>query len=65
MNNKKRLEAFLAAHPEVDRNIVLANEKSMKRFIDLFTERFGTVENYFEAVGLTAEHADMIRNKLL
>ena len=41
--NKKRLEAFLAAHPEVDRNIVLANEKSMNRFIDLFTERFGTV----------------------
>ncbi len=35
--NHKRLEAFLSAHPDVDRNIVLANEKSMNGFIDLFT----------------------------
>ena len=63
--NHKRLEAFLAAHPEVDRNIVLANEKSMNGFIDLFTERFGTVDNYFEEIGLSAEYADMIRNKMM
>ena len=63
--NHKRLEAFLAAHPEVDRNIVLANEKSMNGFIDLFTERFGTAERYLEYIGLTAEYADMIRNKLM
>ena len=63
--NHKRLEAFLAAHPEVDRNIVLANEKSMNGFIDLFTERFGTAERYFEYIGLSAEYTDMIRNKLV
>lgn len=63
--NRARLSAFLEAHPDVDRNIVLANEKSMNRFIDLFTERFGTVENYLEAIGLSAEYADMIRNKLI
>ena len=63
--NHKRLEAFLAAHPEVDRNVVLANEKSMNGFIDLFTERFGTAERYFEHIGLSAEHADMIKNKLM
>lgn len=63
--NKERLAAFLAAHPEVDRNTVLANEKSMKGFIDLFTQRFGTVEGYFEAIGLPAEYTDMIRNKLV
>ena len=63
--NHKRLEAFLAAHPEVDRNIVLANEMSMNGFIDLFTERFGTIEEYFEEVGLSAEYADMIRNKMM
>ena len=62
--NHRNLEAFLAAHPKVDRNIVLANEKSMNRFIDLFTERFGTVEKYFEAIGLNAEYADKIRNKI-
>ncbi|MCR4638850.1 tyrosine-protein phosphatase [Ruminococcus sp.] len=63
--NHKRLEAFLAAHPQVDRNIVLANERSMNGFIDLFTERFGSVENYFEAVGLPSEYAEVIRNKLM
>lgn len=63
--NKEKLKAFLAAHPDVDKNIVLANEKSMNGFIELFTERFGTVESYFEAIGLSAEYADMIRNKLI
>ena len=61
--NKKRLAAFLAAHPEVDRNIVLANEKSMNGFIELFTERFGTVENYFEHIGISVRYADIIRKK--
>lgn len=63
--NKERLRAFLEAHPEVDRNIVLANEKSMNGFIDLFTRRFGSVENYFTELGLSREHAEMIRRKLL
>ena len=63
--NKEMLSAFLEAHPEVDRDIVLANEKSMNGFIDLFEERFGTVENYFETIGLSAEYAEMIRSKLM
>ena len=63
--NKERLNAFLAAHPEVDRNIVLANEKSMNGFIDLFTQRFGCAESYFEYIGLSSEQTDMIRNKLM
>ncbi|WP_295086572.1 tyrosine-protein phosphatase [Ruminococcus sp.] len=62
--NHKRLETFLAAHPEVDRNIVLANEKSINGFIDLFKERFDSSERYFEYIGLSAENANMIRNKL-
>ena len=62
--NHKNLEAFLSARPEVDRNIVLANPRSMNRFIDLFAERFGTVEKYFEAMGLPSEYAEIIRNKL-
>lgn len=63
--NHKRLEAFLAVHPEVDRDIVLANEKSMNRFIDMFTERFATVPNYFEALGLSIVHSEMIRSKFI
>lgn len=63
--NKEKLNAFLQAHPEVDRDIVLANEKSMNGFIDLFNEHFGNVENYFTGLGLAVGYADMIRNKLI
>ena len=63
--NRLRLEKFLAEHPEVDRKIVLANEASMEKFIDLFTERFGSMENYFRQAGLSPEHLAGIRRKLL
>lgn len=63
--NKEKLNAFLQAHLEVDRDIVLANEKSMNGFIDLFNEHFGSVENYFTGLGLDVGYADMIRNKLI
>ena len=63
--NKERLAAFLAAHPEVNRETVLANEKSMMGFMKLFHERFGTVADYFEAVGLPRGYAEKIRNKLM
>jgi protein-tyrosine phosphatase len=63
--NKENLKVFLAAHPEIDKNIVLANEKSMSRFIELFTGRFGTVENYFEALGLSSQYAEKIKIKLM
>lgn len=63
--NKEKLNAFLQAHPEVDRDIVLANEKSMNGFIDLFNEHFDSVEYYFTGLGLAVGYADMIRNKLI
>jgi len=62
--NRTKLENFLSAHPEIDRNIVLANEKSMNGFISLFTERFATVEAYLEHIGADTGYADMIRKKL-
>ena len=63
--NKTRLEKFLAEHPEVDRRIVLANERSMERFLGMFQREFGSVEGYFRQMGLTEEHVIAIRNKLL
>lgn len=45
--NRERLEKYLTDHPEVDRKIVLANEISMARFIDLLLDRFGTIEDYY------------------
>lgn len=62
--NKKRLEAFLAAYPEIDRRAVLANEMSMERFIGMFLEEYGSVQGYFDKTGLPRETLDAIRHKL-
>ncbi len=63
--NRTRLEQYLSEHPELDRRIVLANEASMERFIDLIYERFGSVQEYFGQSGLTAAQFSRIRGKLL
>lgn len=64
-NNRERLEKFLNEHPEIDRNIVLANEKSMERFISLFNEKYGSAESYLFAVGITAEQPEKIKSKMI
>ena len=63
--NRLRLERFLADHPGIDRRIVLASESSMERFLDLFAERFGSVEAYFDRPCLTPAHLARIRRALL
>ena len=63
--NRLLLEKYLSEHPEVDRQVVLANESSMERFIDLFLDRFGSVEAFFEQSDLSLEHLSRIRKKLL
>ncbi|MBR5344545.1 MAG: tyrosine-protein phosphatase [Clostridia bacterium] len=63
--NKARIERYLAEHPEVNRRIVLANEISMERFLEMFDQEFGSVEGYFMKVGLAEEHVSAVRDKLL
>ena len=63
--NRARLERWLAEHPGVDRRIVLADEASMERFLELFRERFGSIEAFFARSGLTGDHLAAIRRKLM
>ena len=63
--NRERLEQYLAEHPETDRRIVLANETSMERFLDLFAGQFGCIGCYFEQSGLSPADLALIRRKLL
>ncbi len=62
--NKVRLEAFLQKHPETDREIVLANERSMEKFLELFRKKYGTAERYLSHTGLTAERIRSLGAKL-
>ena len=63
--NRIRLERYLAAHPSVDRRIVLANEASMEQFLQLFLARYGSVEGFFAQAGLDAGELNAIRRRLL
>ncbi len=53
--HKQRLEAFLKEHPENDRKIVLANEKSMGIFWEMFREKHDSVEQYLLDIGVTSD----------
>lgn len=63
--NRVKLEALVSAYPEIDRDIILANENSMRSFIDMFIARFGSAEGYFEHIGLHRSCLEAIRRKLL
>ena len=64
-HNRLRLEKYLSEHPDTDRRIVLANEASMERFIELFYEKYGSIGEYFRRAGLSPAHLSGIREKLL
>ena len=63
--NRERFELLKIKHPEIDMNIVIPRESFMRDFLRLFSERFGTVRNYFAALGLTEDLIARIYGKLL
>lgn len=64
-NYKERLDKFLKDNPEIDRNIIFANEKSMDGFIQLFFQEFATVKEYFYRIGITTAQVDSIIAKMM
>ncbi len=62
--NKVRLEAYLKEHPEIDREIVLANEKSMQRFLEMFRERYNTANQFLLEIGIADEEIQKIKDRL-
>lgn len=62
--NKSRLEEYLKQHPEIDREIVLANEKSMRSFLDMLREKHNSIEQYLLDIGVTEEEISGLMNKL-
>lgn len=63
--NKLRLEAFLKEHPEIDREIVLANEKSRCIFLEMLREKHNSVERYLLDIGVTNNEIQRLKNKLI
>lgn len=63
--NKQRLEAFLKEHPEIDKDIVLANEKSMYGFLKMLREKYNSVEQYLTDIGISKYEIQELKSKLI
>lgn len=63
--NKQRLEAYLKEHPEIDKDIVLANEKSMYGFLRMLREKYNSVDQYLRDIGISEYEIQELKSKLI
>lgn len=63
--NKHRLEAYLKEHPEIDKDIVLANEKSMYGFLRMLREKHNSVDQYLRDIGISEYEIQELKSKLI
>lgn len=63
--NKQRLEAYLKEHPEIDKDIVLANEKSMYGFLRMLREKHNSVDQYLRDIGISEYEIQELNSKLI
>ena len=63
-NNKERFGLIRINNPDVDMNIVIPRESYITDFFDLITAEHGTIEAYFESVGIGPEIQRKLKEKL-
>lgn len=63
--NKQRIEAYLKEHPEIDKDIVLANEKSMYGFLRMLREKHNSVDQYLRDIGISEYEIQELKSKLI
>ncbi len=64
-NNKPRFELIHKNFPDLDMNIVIPNENNMIRLFEMLEDKYGSSEEYFEAIGVSADEQEKIKGKLL
>ena len=63
--NRERFELLRKRRPDLDMNIVIPRESYIRDFMDLFRERFGSVDSYFACIGLSEETKQKLLARLL
>lgn len=63
--NVKRFARARQNHPDLDINIIIPREEFILRFLQLFRDKYGDVENYMRSIGVLSEEIERIRGKLL
>ena len=62
--NKQRFQLIRENLPGIDINIVIPRESYMNDFLNLLYNRHGSIENYFNAIGIDSSVRDAIKRKL-
>lgn len=52
-------------HPEIDKDIVLANEKSMYGFLRMLREKHNSVDQYLRDIGISEYEIQELKSKLI
>jgi hypothetical protein len=60
-----RFELVHKNFPDIDMNIVIPNEKNMRKFLNLIIQYYGDVQGYFTSIGVTDAEQKAIRDKLI
>ncbi len=63
--NRERFDLLRKRRPDLDMNIVIPRESYIRDFMDLFRERFGSVDGYFACIGLSEETKQKLLARLL
>ena len=61
---RERFKMVAINRPDLDLNIIIPRESYIKDFMSLFYEEFGSVEGYFEKIGVTEDIYNRLRRKL-
>ena len=64
VNNKERFGLIRMFNPDIDMNIVIPRESFLTDFMDLLVAEHGTVEGYFESIGIGPELQRKLIEKL-
>lgn len=64
-NNRERFKLIQYNNPDVDMNIVIPRESFLTDFMDMIISEHGTVEGYFESVGIGPELQERLKRKML
>ena len=63
--NRERFKMAAIHHPDLDINIIIPRESYIRDFMRLFKEKYGSVEGYFDSIGVSKENVEKIRNKMI
>ena len=63
-NNRERFKLIRNYNPDIDMNIVIPRESFITDFMDLIIAEHGTIEEYFEAVGIGPDLQGKLKEKL-